>query len=57
MKLTDSGAILELLKTGIPAERPPKLIGGIPMKKFLSLLLTLAMICAMVPAAYASTIY
>ena len=27
------------------------------MKKFLSLLLTLAMICAMVPAAYASTIY
>ena len=27
------------------------------MKKFLSLLLTLAMICAMVPAAFASTIY
>ena len=27
------------------------------MKKFLSLLLTLAMLCAMLPAAYASTIY
>ena len=27
------------------------------MKKFLSLFLTLAMLCAMVPAAYASTIY
>ncbi len=27
------------------------------MKKFLSLFLTLAMICAMIPAAYASTIY
>nr|WP_325212532.1 S-layer homology domain-containing protein [uncultured Oscillibacter sp.] len=27
------------------------------MKKFLSLLLTLAMICAMIPAAFASTIY
>ena len=56
LKMTFFGAILVLLYIGIPAEGPPKSNGGIPMKKFLSLLLTLAMLCAMLPAAYASTI-
>lgn len=37
--------------------KAPKLNGGIPMKKFLSLFLTLALLCALLPSAAASTIY
>ena len=42
---------------GLPAERSPKLNGGIPMKKLLSLFLALVLMCAMIPGAAASTIY
>ena len=37
--------------------KAPKLNGGISMKKFLSLFLTLALLCALLPSAAASTIY